>query len=158
MKSNSRLSIFLVDEDPFFLSACEQYLRKQGYENITKFRSSIHFLKNLCKNPDLILLDNCLDSLNGACELRKINQFNPDALVVFISGKENIDVAVDAFKKGLFNHQAKNENCGEKMQPVPAKAAIKEIFYNNKKNVVNLALPLVGIAALILFILLIFAK
>lgn len=158
MKSDSRLSIFLVDEDPFFLSVCEQYLQKLGFANITKFKSSMHFLKNMQKQPDLVLLNDCFNSVNGSDELKRIGQFIPDALVVFISGQGNIDVVINAFKKGSFDCQPKNQNCEEKARSLLLKETTKKIFYRSKKSFSDQTLPLVGMAALILFILLIFAK
>jgi DNA-binding NtrC family response regulator len=160
MKANSEFSIFLVDDDPFFLSVCEQYLHNLGYANITKFQSSTDFLNNLQQQPDLILLDYSMDSLNGIETLKKIKRFNPDSFVVFISGQENIDVAVNALKYGAFDYLIKNQISEEKIKVVLEKGIVlKNILAGrNKKSIMKRLLPFIGIAALVLFIYKFFAR
>jgi len=154
MKSNSEFSIFFVDDDPFFLSVCEQYLINLGYSNITKFGSSVDFLNRLEQQPDLVLLDYCMDSLNGIETLKKIKRFNPNALVVFISGQENIDIAVNALKYGAFDYLIKSQVSEEKIKNVLEKGiALKSILAKNeKKYSIKKLLSAVGINGLILFV------
>jgi len=160
MKSNSEFSIFLVDDDPFFLSVCEQYLHNSGFANITKFKSSTDFLNNLQLQPDLIFLDYSMDSLNGIETLKKIKRFNPDSFVVFISGQENIDVAVNALKYGAFDYLIKNQISEEKIKTVLEKGMLlKEVLARkNKKSVLKRLLPFIGVVALILLIYKFFAQ
>jgi DNA-binding NtrC family response regulator len=154
MKSNSEFSIFLVDDDPFFLSVCEQYLHNAGYQRITKFESSTDFLNSLQLQPDLILLDYSMDSLNGIETLKKIKRFNPDLMVVFISGQENIDIAVNALKYGAFDYLIKNQISEEKLKTVIDKGlTLKNLLAKrNKKSVLKRLLPFIGLAVLLLCI------
>lgn len=160
MKSNSEFSIFLVDDDPFFLSVCEQYLHNSGFANITKFESSTDFLNNLKLQPDLIFLDYSMDSLNGIETLKKIKRFNPDSFVVFISGQENIDVAVNALKYGAFDYLIKNQISEEKIKAVLEKGILLKniLARKNKKSVFKRLLPFIGAGALILLIYKFFAQ
>ncbi len=160
MKSNSEFSIFLVDDDPFFLNVCEQYLHNSGFANITKFQSATDLLNNLHLLPDLIFLDYNMDSLNGIETLKKIKRFNPDSFVVFISGQENIDVAVNALKYGAFDYVIKNQINEEKIKSVLEKGiALKSILAGkNKKSVIRRLLPFIGMAVLVLVIYKFFAK
>jgi len=160
MKSNSEFSIFLVDDDPFFLSVCEQYLHNSGFANITKFQSSTDFLNNLQLQPDLIFLDYSMDSLNGIETLKKIKRFNPDSFVVFISGQENIDVAVNALKYGAFDYLIKNQISEEKIKVVLEKGILLKniLARKNKKSVLKRLLPFIGAVALILLIYKFFAQ
>ena len=160
MKSNSEFSIFLVDDDPFFLSVCEQYLHNSGFANITKFQSSTDFLNNLQLQPDLIFLDYSMDSLNGIETLKKIKRFNPDSFVVFISGQENIDVAVNALKYGAFDYLIKNQISEEKIKAVLEKGMLlKDVLARkNKKSVLKRLLPFIGVGVLILLIYKFFAQ
>jgi DNA-binding NtrC family response regulator len=152
MNPNSEFSIFLVDDDPFFLNVCEQYLHNLGYSNISQFQSSTEFINNLQKLPDLVLLDYNMDSLNGIETLKKIKRFNPNALVVFISGQEKIDVAVNALKYGALDYILKNEVTEERLKTVLEKGRdIKNILVrNNKKSLLKRLLPFIGMIAMIL--------
>lgn len=160
MKSNSEFSIFLVDDDPFFLALCEEYLRNCGYSKITKFGSGAEFLKCLEQMPDLIFLDYCMGSLNGIDTLKKIKRFNPNSLVVFISGQEDIGVAVNALKYGAFDYLVKNDVNEEKLKAVMEKAsAINALLdKHRKKSGLRKILSSVGISGLILFLYKQFAK
>ena len=141
MKSNADFSIFLVDDDPFFLNLCEQYLHNLG-------------LNELLFQPGLIFLDYNLDSLNGIETLKKIKRFNPNFLVVFISGQEKIDVAVNALKYGAFDYLLKEEVTEDRLKIVLDKAiAIKTVLEKrNKKSLFMRLLPLLGLAAIILLV------
>lgn len=143
MKSNTGFSVYLVDDDPFFLNVCEQYVLNCGISDITKFQSGPDFLNNLSRFPDLILLDYHMDTMNGIETLKKIKRFNPDAMVVFISGQENIDIAVNALKYGAFDYLIKNQVDEEKIKIILNKAlALKEMLSKkNKKSLLNRIIP-----------------
>ena len=154
MNPNHDFSIFLVDDDPFFLNVCEQYLQNLGYTNISQFQSSTEFINNLQKLPDLVLLDYNMDSLNGIETLKKIKRFNPNALVVFISGQEKIDVAVNALKYGALDYILKNEVTEERLKSVLEKGRdIKDILVRNRKRgLLKRFLPFIGVIALTLLV------
>ena len=154
MKSNADFSIFLVDDDPFFLNLCEQYLHNLGFTAVRKYESSTGFLNELLFQPGLIFLDYNLDSLNGIETLKKIKRFNPNFLVVFISGQEKIDVAVNALKYGAFDYLLKEEVTEDRLKIVLDKAiAIKTVLEKrNKKSLFMRLLPLLGLAAIILLV------
>jgi DNA-binding NtrC family response regulator len=160
MKSNSELSIFLVDDDPFFVALCEEYLRNCGYSKITRFGSGAEFLKCLEQQADLIFLDYNMGSLNGIETLKKIKRFNPNSLVVFISGQEEIAVAVNALKYGAFDYLVKGEVNEEKLRIVMEKAiAINAILEKRRKKTgLRKILSTVGISSAILFLYKQFAK
>jgi DNA-binding NtrC family response regulator len=151
MKSNSDFSVFLVDDDPFFLSLLERLLHNCGYSKITTFESGTAFLNSLEKKPDIILLDYNMDSMNGLETLKKIKRFNPNALVVFISGQENIDVAVNALKYGAFDYLLKDQINVLKINHLMEKGiALNEMIRKNyKKNVLHRVLSTIGIPVLV---------
>ena len=160
MKPVSDFSVFLVDDDPFFLSVCEQYLHNTGFTNVRQFQSGTEFLKNMQLQPDLIFLDYNMDSLNGIETLKKIKRFNPDSLVVFISGQENIDIAVNALKYGAFDYLVKKNINEEKIKSLLEKgiALKKMVAAKNKKSIVRRLLPFIGIVMVCLFVYRFFVK
>jgi DNA-binding NtrC family response regulator len=150
MKSKSDFSIFLVDDDPFFLNICEKYLNNLGFSRVSKFESSTVFLNSLHQEPDLILLDYNMDSLNGIETLQKIKCFNPNALVIFISGDENIDIAINALKYGAFDFLIKKNISEEKLKSLIDKGIEVRDLISKKsgKNIIRQLLPFVFILSM----------
>jgi two-component system, OmpR family, response regulator len=135
MKSNSDFSVFLVDDDPFFLSILERLLHNCGYTKITTFESGSAFLNSLEKKPDIILLDYNMDPMNGLETLQIIMQINPNAIVVFVSGQENIEAAFSALQYGAFGYLIKSQITERKIKKIMEKGILqKETIRNNQKE------------------------
>jgi DNA-binding NtrC family response regulator len=117
MKANSGFSIFLVDDNSFFRTVCEQYLCNSGFANITTFGSSIDFLRMLGRQPDLIVLNHHLDLPNRIETLQKIKLFTHEYFIVFISGEKNIEMTEIALNESAFDYPIKNK-VAEKIIPV----------------------------------------
>lgn len=109
MKERASIKIFLVDDEPYCLNLYDQYLQNLGCRQIQQFSRSPEFLERLQDQPDLIMLDYNMETFNGIDILKKIKRFNPDVPVVFISGQEEIGVAVNALKYGAFDYIIKDE-------------------------------------------------
>jgi DNA-binding NtrC family response regulator len=160
MKALSEISIFLVDDDPFFLCICEKMLQNMGITKITLFLSSIEFLNNIQLNPDIILLDYNMDSLSGLDTLKKIKRFKPNSLVVFISGQDDMLVAASALKYGAFEYLIKNQVNEQHLKLLLERGmALKTMFQKNyKRTVLNRVLSTIGIPVLVWILLETFFK
>ncbi|MEI7801722.1 MAG: response regulator, partial [Bacteroidota bacterium] len=72
-------------------------------------------LRNLDLNPDYIILDYNLNSVNTSAAngleiLKKIKEEKPDVFVIFLSGQEKIEIAVDTIKYGAYDYVVKNQS------------------------------------------------
>ena len=135
MKSNSDFSIFLVDDDLFFLSLLERLLHNCGFMKTTIFESGPAFLNSLEKKPDIILLDYNMDPMNGLETLQIIKQINPNAIVIFVSGQENIQGALSALQVGAFGYLIKSQITECKIKIIMEKGILqKETIRNNQKE------------------------
>ncbi len=103
------LKIFVVDDDAFCLNLYQQFLKKLGYEQIICFMGGKECLENLSQQPDIIFLDYNMEDMNGIDVLHSIKNFNKEISVVFISGQENVEIAVDALKFGAFDYIVKSK-------------------------------------------------
>lgn len=110
METNNSFKIFLVDDDPFCLSLYEQHLLNLDYPNVQTFDNGADCLTSIIEKPDIIFLDHGMDILNGVEILQKVKHFNPNIFVVFISGQEDVQVAVNALKYGAFDYIVKGLN------------------------------------------------
>ena len=111
--------IFLVDDDVLCLNLYNQFLKQLGYHNVHMFDNGNDCLTNLdTLNPDIIFLDYNMDDLNGIDVLKQIKKFNPSIIVLFISGQEDIEVAVNTIKHGALDYVVKSSLSTEKMKSI----------------------------------------
>jgi DNA-binding NtrC family response regulator len=119
MPTNFNATIFLVDDDAMCLNLYQQFLKQLGYTNVRLFDNGNDCLESLdTVNPDIIFLDYNMDELNGIDVLKQIKKFNPAITVLFISGQEDIEVAVNAMKQGALDYVVKSSLNPEKMKKI----------------------------------------
>ncbi|MBL4655966.1 MAG: response regulator [Bacteroidia bacterium] len=78
-------------------------------------------LRNLNVNPDIVVLDYNLsesqaDAMNGLEVLKMIKKYHSDIKVIMITGSEDVEVAVDTFRHGVYDYVIKNENALLRLQ------------------------------------------
>ena len=96
--------ILIVDDENDICVTLSKILWDQGYD-VTTAKNSSAALKEIKKNIiDLVLLDVWLEGSkkNGLELLKIIKNFNENMPVILISGHGNIEMAVNAIKKGAF--------------------------------------------------------
>jgi DNA-binding NtrC family response regulator len=122
MANPSDLTIFLVDDDTLCLTLYQQFLKQLGYSNVELFDSGTDCLDGMGEyEPDVIFLDYNMEGMNGLDVLKKIKQFDDNIIVFFISGHEDIEVAVNAMKQGAVDYIIKSSLNPEKMKVVMEK-------------------------------------
>src|SRR5665213_275466 len=90
---NNRIKLFLVDDDALFLKSLEiEFLHNADFA-IETFATGELCVENLSHNPDIIILDYYLDSIdknamNGMETLDKIKSIHPDIPVVMLSSQD----------------------------------------------------------------------
>jgi len=138
MEPIKKFKIFLVDDESFCLNLYKQYFNNLGYDDVTSFSNGADCLNYLTQQPDVILLDYGMDDLSGIDVLKKIKRFNPDIFVVFLSGQENIDTAVNALKFGAFDYIVKASGDMLKLTKVLNKIAeVKELMRAESPTLIN---------------------
>lgn len=116
-------NIFLVDDDALCLHLYRQFLKQLGYNNVYLFDNGTDCLENLATlHPAIIFLDYNMDELNGIDVLKQIKAFNPAITVLFISGQEDIEIAVNAMKQGALDYIVKSSLNTEKMRKIMERA------------------------------------
>ena len=135
MVSCPRLKIFLVDDELYCLNLYAQYLNNLGYTRIQYFSKSIDCLDQLELRPDIIFLDYYIDNQNGIDILAKIRRFDSKIAVVFISGQEDIDIAVKALKYGALDYLTKENLDEARIKTCLDKVLqIRELLLKNRKR------------------------
>lgn len=113
-----KMTTFIVEDDPIYSSILESNLRKEDDLEVLAYASGEEMLENLHLNPEIVILDHNLEQLTGIEVLQKIRASNPTATVVFVSGQENTDVAVNSLKFGAVDYIVKNETSITKLKEI----------------------------------------
>jgi len=132
MTNNIKPLLFLVDDDALFLKTLEVELAQDIGFSIKTFATGEQCLENLSQNPDVIILDYYLNSVNtnamdGIETLDKIFAVNPFIPVIILSVQDKIDVAINCMKHRAFDYIVKSETSFIRLQKV-----IAYIIHNQK--------------------------
>jgi two-component system, OmpR family, response regulator len=132
MIKEKKILLFLVDDDPLFLKALEIEFTQNTGSEIRTFATGELCLKNIALNPDIIVLDYHLDSIeknaiNGLETLDRIKAINPLIPVIMLSSQDKIEVAVNCMKHQAFDYYVKSETAFLRLQK-----AITTIFHYQK--------------------------
>jgi DNA-binding NtrC family response regulator len=114
MKDDPKIIIFLVDDDALFLKLLTMEFLQKGDFIIETFPTGESCIENLSKNPDLIVLDYHLDSIekksiNGIQTLDEIRKYNAKIPVIMLSSQDKIEVAIDCMHHGVNDYIVKSE-------------------------------------------------
>ena len=105
----NQFKVFIVEDDPFFASILQSNLKTQEDLETTVYSTGEEMIEALSLNPDIVLLDYNLDEMNGLDVLKEIRSFSSDIAVIFISGQEETDIAVNSLKYGAIHYIVKND-------------------------------------------------
>jgi len=108
------LKVFIVDDDPFWVSLLNEMLVELGFDNIATFSQGTECINNLYQHPKLVFLDYQLEDSNGLRILQEIKKFDPHTCVIFCTAHLDVNVAVNAMKNGSADYLLKeNATIGE---------------------------------------------
>lgn len=101
-------SVLIVDDDKVFCDVKTMLLEASNYkvsaaqsaDQVMEILRSAHF--------DLVLLDLNIGDTNGIDILKEIKKFDPDIVVMMITGFSDVSSAVEAMKEGAYDYLAKN--------------------------------------------------
>lgn len=96
--------IFVVDDEPSILRLLSHWLKNIWGYRIETFEKGNDMIKQLSKEPDLILLDIMLPDVNGVDVLKKVKSFNEDIPVIMLSAQGSIEVALDSIRLGAYDY------------------------------------------------------
>src|SRR3954463_2270153 len=98
MTNETKIKLFLVDDDAVFLKSMEiEFLQYTSF-SIETFSTGELCLENLSRQPDVIILDYQLDgikknAMDGIKTLDQIKAQNPNIPVIMLSSQDKIDIA-----------------------------------------------------------------
>ena len=110
---NDKIKLFLVDDDVDFLKLLKIQLLQQHDIVIETFSTGELCIEHLSSNPDIIIVDYNLDSvekdaMNGIETLDKIKSLNADIPVIMLSAQDEIDIALKCMSHKAFDYVVKS--------------------------------------------------
>jgi len=107
--------IFVVDDDEMMAMALEDHLTRNTLHEIHVFTTGEECIKNLRMQPDVIILDYNLNSVqkeaaNGMAILEAIKKLNRDIPVILFSSQDAYSVALQSINKGATQYVIKDES------------------------------------------------
>jgi two-component system OmpR family response regulator len=132
MTTESKIRLFLVDDDELYLKLLEIEFMENADFIVETFATGELCLEKLSHKPDVIILDYHLDgidkkAINGIETLDKIKAFDPDIPVVMLSSQDKIDVAVNCMHHKASDYVVKSETAFVRLQQT-----ITSIFHTRK--------------------------
>lgn len=123
MKNETKIKLFLVDDDAVFLKSLEiEFLQHADFE-IETYATGELCIANLAHNPDVIILDFYLDgidstAMNGLATLDKIKALDDKIPVIMLSSQDKIDVAISCMHHKAFDYVVKSETAFVRLQKI----------------------------------------
>jgi DNA-binding NtrC family response regulator len=132
MIEENKILLFLVDDDALFLKSLEIEFTDNTESIIKTFPTGELCLENISQNPDVIILDYYLNSvdknaINGLETLDRIKTANQTIPVIMLSSQDKIEVAVNCMKHQAFDYIVKSETAFIRLQKT-----ITTIFHYQK--------------------------
>jgi two-component system, OmpR family, response regulator len=129
MMNGGKIVIFLVDDDALFLKSLEIEFTQSSESTFKTFATGELCMENISQNPDIVILDYFLDSINrnainGLETLDRIKAVNPQIPVIMLSSQDSVEVAVNCMKHQAFDYIVKSETAFIRLQK-----AITTIFH-----------------------------
>ena len=123
MKNDTKIKIFLVDDDALFLKSLEIEFLENADFIVETYSTGELCIANINNNPDIVILDYQLDgivvnAMNGIETLDKIKAFNPQIPVVMLSSQDKIEVAINCMHHKAVDYVVKSETAFVRLQKI----------------------------------------
>lgn len=120
---NTKIHLFLVDDDTVFLKSLEIEFLQHADFKIETFATGELCVEKLSHAPDIIILDYQLDgidrnAMNGIETLDKIKEFDSNIPVIMLSCQDKIDVAISCMHHKATDYVVKSETAFVRLQKI----------------------------------------
>jgi len=103
MSQENKSQILVVDDDPFILDSVSLLLGKCGYDVLSSENAADAMTKLRADRIDVVLTDIKMPHVSGVELLDKICKLDKEIPVILMTAYAELDVAIDAIKKGAFD-------------------------------------------------------
>ncbi len=134
MRNQKYPLIFIVEDNTAYNKLIFNHLRSHKLINTESFLSGEECLKNIHRKPDIIIQDYLLDGISGLDVLVATKKKYPSTDFVFLSGQDNIEIAINCMRFGAYDYIVKDQYALIKLSDKINKILIhRELINNNKR-------------------------
>jgi DNA-binding NtrC family response regulator len=151
MENQDSPLIFIVEDNSIYNRFIESHLRSNKFKRIESFLSGEECLKNLYKKPDIVIQDYLLNGISGIDVLKTSKIKSPGTEFIFLSGQDNLNIAVNTIKNGAFDYVVKDRFALKKLiDNINKIMRNQQIQQENKTNKTGITLFLIVLAFIIM--------
>lgn len=123
-------SILVIDDEQVVCDSCHRILTKEDYMVYTNTNPIEGYQKVLNNDYDLLLLDLCMDKMDGIQLLKKLRNVKTDMPVMIITGYPSEETKEESHNLGVLNYISKPFQPSEIVEPI--KSFFKQKFASSK--------------------------
>lgn len=106
LETDSKLLIYLVDDDLSFSTSLADVLRLEGYD-VVPFLNATDFLETKLSDKGVIVSDMRMPNFSGLQLQSALKDRGVNLPIIFVSGESTVGQAVEAMKKGAIDFLTK---------------------------------------------------
>ena len=115
MQNTKNPLIFIINDSMVYKDLIVGYLTSRGFNKLKTFKSGEEALKLMHLKPDIVVLDYSFEGITGLEFMRKVQDEHPRIDFVFLSGQNDVNVAVNIMKRGAADYIVKNDKAPENL-------------------------------------------
>jgi DNA-binding NtrC family response regulator len=150
MKNSKAPLIFVVEDNAVYNKLIVNHLRAHKLLRTESFLSGEDCLKNMNQKPDILILDYLLEGITGIDVVIAAKKRFPTTDFIFLSGQDNIEVAINCMRYGAYDYIVKDQYALIKLSDKINKILVhRELVKSNKHFKQGITLFFVALAIII---------
>ena len=153
MAEKNNTLIFVVEDNKVYNKFVTEYLKKQNFTQVKHFFSGEECVKAVegGELPDIVIQDYYLEGMNGIDVLLKVKKLSPNSEFIFLTGNDNMEVAVNTIKFGAYDYIIKDKVTLDKvLDRIHKISKVKLLEKHNKQ--IKMFMILFGVVIFILVV------
>jgi len=107
--------IFVVEDNHVYNRLIVSFLKTNKLTNVESYSTGEEALKAMERQPSVVIQDYLLEGMNGIEVLKRAKKIAPNVEFIFLSGQDNIDVAINTMKYGAYDYIVKDQMALKKL-------------------------------------------
>lgn len=132
MQKTKNPLIFIIEDSTVYKNLIVGHLQAKKFTNINIYENGDACLKDIDLKPDLIILDYSSEGKTGLELMVQIQEEYPEIDFIFLSGQNNVEVAVRIMKIGAADYIVKNNDA-----PYNLVKSINHLISHTKRRKAN---------------------
>jgi two-component system response regulator AtoC len=127
----AKFLIYSVEDDNIYRRLIRHKLSMNIDYQIEIFDTAESLLSNIYNHPDVVVLDYVLPDMGGDVVIQKIKEESPDSLIVILSSQDDVEVALETLRNGVYDYIVKNDHALDRLK-ISINNAVKQIEVNKE--------------------------